>query len=311
MDVLRRRFLLSIGALGFGQLHPQPVLAADSLRIATTPLDAAAEPYYAQEMGFFRDHGIDASVDSLASGAVIANAVLSGAYDVGFAAVVAVAVAHQKGLPLTVIAPASLYLASDPTSVLMVPKNSPAKTARDLNGKTLGASLGTMSQYAPQAWMEKNGADPSSLKMIELSQPAIVAALAAGRIDGAIVAEPFVTQAMANARILANAFDAVGPRIAIGVWFAHRSWAQAHADLVSRFALSMQSSALWANKNHARSAAILARVGKLDPNVATTMRRVVYPETLVASELQPVIDLTARFGGIPATFAAEDLVFHP
>jgi NitT/TauT family transport system substrate-binding protein len=308
----RRSVLAGLGAGLTAAALPSRARASDALHIASIPLDAGAEAYYAYDLGYFRDAGIDAQVDSIPSGAAIASAVASGAIDIGFSNLISIAVAYKHNVPVTLLAPGSLYTASIPTSVLMVPKNSTAKTARDLNGKTMAVNgLKTITQYAPQFWIDKNGGDSTTVKYIEMSFPQIVESLGANRIDAAIVADPFIAQAKGGARILADAYDAIGSRYVIGCWFTTKQWAAAHPDLASRFAQVIARTAQWANTHKPQSGDILAKYGKMDPAVAATMLRVDYAPRFVRAEMQPVIDLAARYGGLTASFPADELVYVP
>jgi NitT/TauT family transport system substrate-binding protein len=306
----RRTALTSLGAGAAALALPSRAFANDALHVASIPLDAGAEAYYAYDLGYFRDAGIDAQIDSIPSGAAILAAVAGGAVDIGFSNLISIAVAYKHNVPVTLIAPGSLYTASIPTSVLMVPANSPAKTARDLNGKTLGVNgLKTITQYAPQLWIDKNGGDSTTVKFVEMTFPQIIAALGANRIDAAIVADPFIAQAKPAARVLADAYDAIGSRYIIGCWFATTQWAAAHMDLATRFAQVIAKTAQWANTHKPQSGAILAKYSKMDPAVAATMLRVDYAPRFAKADMQPVIDLVARYGGLPATFPAEELIY--
>jgi NitT/TauT family transport system substrate-binding protein len=309
----RRNALAGLGAGLAAAAAPRAAFAAnDPLHIASIPLDAGAEAYYAYDMGYFRDAGIDATVDSIPSGAAILAAVAGGAVDVGFANLISIAVAYKHNVPVTLLAPGSLYTASIPTSVLMVPANSPAKTGRDLNGKTLAVNgLKTITQYAPELWIDKNGGDSTTVKFVEMTFPQIVEALGQNRIDAAIVADPFIAQAKPAARILADAYDAIGSRYIIGCWFSTTQWAAAHPALAGRFAQAIARTAQWANTHKPASGAILAKYSKMDPAVAATMLRVDYAPRFVKSDMQPVIDLVARYGGLPATFPADELIYKP
>jgi NitT/TauT family transport system substrate-binding protein len=308
----RRSVLVGLGAGLAAAALPSRARASDALHVATIPLDAGAEAYYALDMGFFRDAGIDAQVDAITSGAATASAVASGAIDVGFSNLISIAAAFKRNIPFTLLAPGSLYTASIPTSVLMVPAASPVKTAHDLNGKTLAVNgLKTITQYAPQLWIDKNGGDSTTVKFIEMSFPDIVAGLAANRIDAAIVADPFIAQAKSGARILADAYDAIGSRYIIGCWFTTRQWAAAHSDLAARFTQAIARTAQWANTHKPQSGAILAKYAKMDPAVTAAMLRVDYAPRFTVAEMQPVIDLAARYGGLPSTFPADELVYKP
>jgi hypothetical protein len=50
-------------------------------------------------------------------------------------------------------------------------------------------------------------------------------------------------------------------------------------------------------------------VGKLSPDTVAQMARVRYPNAVRTTEMQPVIDVSAKYGLIPATFPAQALLF--
>jgi NitT/TauT family transport system substrate-binding protein len=308
----RHTLLAGLGAGFAAAALPSVARAADTVNIATIPLDAGAEVYYAADMGYFRDAGIDAQIQPIPSGAAISAAVAAGAIDIGFSNLISIAAAYKRNIPFTLLAPGSLYTATIPTSVLMVPINSPAKTAKDLNGKTFAVNgLKTITQYVPQLWMDKNGGDSSTIKFVEMTFPTIIEALGANRIDAAIVADPFIAKAKSNARILADAYDAIGSRYIIGCWFSTKQWATAHRDVAARFASTIAKTAAWANAHKPLSGAILAKYAKMDPAVAASMLRVDYAPAFSVAQMQPLIDLAARYGGLPSAFPADELIFKP
>jgi NitT/TauT family transport system substrate-binding protein len=312
---MQRRDVLLSGLAGAAALAgvPRQARAADALRITTIPLDSAAEPYFALEQGFFRDAGIDATVEPIASSAAIGPAVASGSVDVGYTNLLTAAIAYKHGAPFTLIAPGSSYVVQAPTSVLMVPTNSPVKIAKDLNGRIFGVNgLKTIGQYIPQYWIDKNGGDSTTVKYVEMTLPDLVQALASNRIDAAIISEPFVAEAKANnARVLANAFDAVGNAFIVGCWFSTVEWAKAHPALVAKFAQVMDRTASWAKTHETESGVILAKYGKIDPQLVRKMVRAVYTPRFDVAQMQPLIDLAARYGGLPATFPVSEMIYKP
>ena len=289
-------------------------VAADApiaLRIATNPIDSGAEVFYADDLGSFAKAGLTVQIQPGSNGAAIAAAVASDAIDIGYADIGALSKAHSRGIDFSIIAPAALWDASTPVNALMVAKNSPIHSAKDLEGKTIAVpGLGTSAAFAVNAWLDANGADVSTVKFIELPYGAMPAALEAGRIDAAHVAEPFVSVAREHARVLASADDALGKFYLRTVWFARSSWANDHPDAVARFAAVIRQTARWANdkRNQAKSAAILVSHTKIDPGVVAAMARVHYGESLDASLLQPELDVNAKYDHF-AAFPAGDLIY--
>lgn len=291
-----------------------PVVADDTIqvRVSTNPIDSGAEVYYADDLGFFAKAGLSVQIQPGQNGAAIAAAVASNAIDIGYADIGALSKAHTQGIDFSIIAPAAMWDSSAPVNVLMVAKKSPIHGAKDLNGKTIAVpGLGTGAAIAVNAWLEANGADLTTIKFIELPYAAMPAALEAGRIDAAHVAEPFVSVAKQNARVLALADGALGKVYLRTVWFSRTSWAKAHPDVVARFAAVMSQTATWANdkRNQGKSAAILVQHTKIDPSVVASMVRVRYGESLDATLLQPEINANAKYNHF-TSFAADELIYR-
>jgi NitT/TauT family transport system substrate-binding protein len=292
--------LFSASAAGLAQ--------GTTIRVATSPNDSGAEAFYALDMGFFKDAGLDVDVISLSNASLIHAGVMSGSIDIGSISIPPAALAHDRGLPYVLVAPGAVYSSKTPTSALVVAKASPIKTGRDLNGKTIGVrDLTNIGSVATEAWIDQNGGDSKTVKFVELPDSASAAAVVQGRVDAASIAEPFLDQALKlDTRILAPTYNAIARDFMIGAWFSTSDYAKTHPDVIRKFEAVILQTARWANKNHARSAQILAKYAKVD--VSPEMARVEYADRLTPSQLQPVIDAAARYGSIKTSFPASDLL---
>lgn len=301
--------VVALAALALPAASQTPPLV---LRLSTNPIDSGAEVFYAKDLGFFAKAGLDVTIQPGANGSAIAAAVASGAVDIGYADLGSLAKAHVKGIDFVVIAPAALWVESAPVNVLVVGRNSTLKTGRDFTGKTVAVpGLGTGAEYAVHAWIDKTGGDSTTVKYIELTYSAMPAALEAGRIDAAHVAEPFVAEAKAAGRVLTSADNAMGSEYLRTVWFASKDWAARNPDAVARFAAAMKETATWANNraNYPKSAEILEKWAKIDPVLAGTMTRARYGEVLSAALMQTEVDTTAKYGNF-TSFPATDMLYR-
>lgn len=291
---------------------PLPARAATALRLATLPIDGTALAYYAKDLNYFQDAGLDVAIQNISNGAVITSAVIANSIDIGWSNIVSLAAAYKRGLPVVIIAAGGIHTTGSLATQLMVRKDSPLRTAADLTGKTIGCTgLANIGQYAPELWIDKNGGTSSSVKFIEVPLPELPSALEAGRVDAAWLAEPFIAAAQPFARTFATCFDAVAPRWMLGAWFTTPAWASAHRDVVEAFRTVMSKTATWANANQPQSALILAKYSNLDPNLLKSMHRITYGTRPEAAQIQPVIDLSARYGAISASFPAQELMYSP
>ena len=78
---------------------------------------------------------------------------------------------------------------------------------------------------------------------------------------------------------------------------------------MKKFAAAMLETARWANANPVASGKILEKYTKLP--VSPTMARVLYPERMIPSEAQPLIDASARYGALKKTFPASEIFPSP
>lgn len=281
------------------------------VRIATNPIDSGAEVFYADDLGIFAKAGLNVQIQPGANGAAIAASVAGNAIDIGYADIGALAKAHTRGIDFSVIAPAALWDSTAPVNTILVAKNSPIHSAKDLDGKTIAVpGLGTAAEFIVHDWLDANGGDSTTVKFLELPYSAMPAALESGRIDAAQVAEPFVSVAKLHARVLASADDTLGKLYLRTVWFARTSWAAEHPDLVARFVSAMKQTAAWANdkRNQAKSAALLVQHTKIDPALVASMVRARFGESLDTRLIQPEIDLNAKYDHFTA-FPAAELIY--
>lgn len=278
------------------------------IHIAVSPVDTGAQPLYAQELGLFKKAGLDVTITSLFNSGATVSGVAAGTFDIAEATVLGLAVAHAKGLPFVIIAPAAIYSTKAPTSLCAVAKNSPIKTAKDLNGKTIGVSdLLGLGQVAAHAWLEKNGADTSSVKFVEIPFSSLAPALVAGRIDAGVLVDPNLQVALnaGQARVLAKCYDAIAPEFLNAAFFTTSDYAKSHPDVIRRFVTVMAETARWANAHQPESAQILEKWTRIPATPG--MVRAVYSDRLRAAQVQPVIDALVQAKEIGAPFRATDL----
>ncbi len=279
-----------------------------TLRVGNVPIDSSSEILAAQSEGFLAKQGLAVDIQSFSNGSAIAAAVVSGALDIGGINVLSLAAAHEKGLPLKILASGSTYTTKNPTTVMLVPNASTLKAARDLNGKTVGINvLKGIAHISAQAWIDRNGGDSKSVKFIEMPFATMPAALTANRVDAAVVAEPQLSQSHNDARFFGKSYDGIGDLWMIDAWAANDAWIAANPDVARRFSEAMRQAAVWANKNQDKTAEFVSTATKIDLAVVRGMKRATFLEHVNLNVVQPVIDVGSQYGGLSAKFSAADL----
>lgn len=304
----RSAALAGVAGLAFGATLPAPArAAAPRIRVGFDPIDAECNLFVGVANGTFARAGLDVEAQPMKNGAASAAAVLGGSLDAGGINVSSFLAAAQRKLPFVLVATGEMYTTAAPTAALLVPKDSPLATARDLGGKTVAVNLiNGLGHLGARTWIDKNGGDSRAVRWVEMPFAAMPAALEARRVDAIMAVEPALGVAAPQARIFAQAYDAIAPRFLIGGWVATRDWAAANADAVRRFNAAIRVASAWCNGHRAESAEILGRITHVDVAAIRTMTRATFSEReSPAALLQPVIDAAAKYGIVSAMPAAD------
>ncbi len=307
----RTSFLAGLSAFAATAL---PATAQDALtpvRVAAVPNDDVSPLLYAKQAGLFKRVGLDVTIQPATSGAAIAAAVVGGSFEVGLASMMAQLTAHVRGVPLTIIAPSLVYLTADPAALLVVANDSPIRSVRDLPGKVITCSaIRDVNWVSMRAFADANGVDSETIKFVEMPQSEVPAALDAKRVDGGILLNPNLQEALGTGRfrVVCKPFDGVAQRWLVAAWSSNTDYAQKNPTVIQRFSQVVFTATRYANDHHAETAPLLATFAGIDPTHVMAMKRVTCAEYLDVRDIQPAIEAAARYRVIDRRFAASDLI---
>jgi len=305
----------ALAAVACTLLVPRVVVAQQKLTTITMaglPEDSATPVLFGISSGAFRKAGLEVTMQVQRSGPSVASGIAGGAYQIGKVSLNPLIDAHSKGIPFVIVAPGGMSTKDNPIAGLMVKTDSPIKKASDLNGKTIAVgALNDIFTLAMRTWMEKNGGNPSTLKLVEIPISAIGAAIEAGRVDGGSANEPVLSSALESGKlhVIARTFDAISPKFMFTAYVALRAWADANREAVKQFQRVVHESALYSNTHHSATVDDIAKFTGLDPEKVKKMARTQGAVTTEPALIQPVIDAAAYFHDIPAKFPAKDLIW--
>lgn len=306
----RRTFLAGAAAL---IALPVAAGAADPsvVNVGMVPLDIDGIVSYTQDLGYYNAAGLAVRLTMLSSGPAIANAVVGGSLDIGAGNVGSVIVARSRGIRLKLIAAAGIATSLEDTEPIDVRRDSPIRTAADLNGKIIGINaVKTLQHAAVLLWIDKHGGDSKTVKFIEMTISEMPAALESGRVDAVLPGEPFTTMMRANSRSLGSQYESMKLPIPIFGLFATDDWLAAHGEVAAKFVGALKKAAGFANAHHTQTAPMLMRLTKVDPRLAVRMGRTTYGTNLDAGMLQPVIDVLLQYGMLDKSTDANDVLWQ-
>jgi NitT/TauT family transport system substrate-binding protein len=183
----RRRFLkssaLTAGALA-SPLAPWRARAAGPLKQVTMTLDwlyqgPNAGFMLAHEKGFYEDAGLDVSIAAGKGSASTAQLIASKASQIGFSDGYVVANGDSKGMSIRTVG--SIFRRNP--GAIMLFADSPIKTPKDLEGKTIAISAGSAVTQQFPAFCKGTGVDPSKVQIVNIDPAGIGPAIINGQVD--------------------------------------------------------------------------------------------------------------------------------
>jgi NitT/TauT family transport system substrate-binding protein len=302
----------SLAMIGAAALGGRTVRAQDiqTLRVVGQANDGFKSVYYGVKSGLFKKYGLDVQTTMSASGAAAAAALIGGAADIAYTNILTVVQAHAHNVPMVFVATGNFLLSGKSPTLMLVRKDSPIKTGRDMNGKTLGsASLRDINAAASFAWIDKAGGDSSTVRVVEVPASAGAAFLEQNRADAVTLNEPAASLALATGavRVLAQPYDAIIGGLAAGL-VAMMPYIEANCDVMTRFAKAMHEASMWTNTHQAETIPMVAGYSGIDPEIIAKGARFTDADYVEPRYIQPLITLFAKYGLIDKTFPAQDII---
>jgi NitT/TauT family transport system substrate-binding protein len=288
--------------------------APTTIRFITSPSDDLLPFWYAQSKDMFRTAGLNVVVVKVTNGALATQGVIAGVADVGRASLSSLIAAHVRGIPFVLVAPSAIHRhATSVNSAILVAANSPLKSPLDLQGKTVSCTaIGDIGYLGLRAMIDAQGGDSSTVKWVEIPISAAAAAVEAGRIDGSVSAEPYMSRDLSagKVRMLVDMLDGYPGEILEGAFFSTHDFAAANTDALARFASVLRQGAIYANAHGNELIPLLVTNTGMEPDVAAHMRRAMNGVNFDPSQVQPVIDVAAKYKVLPHGFDAHEMFLN-
>ena len=122
--------------------------------------------------------------------------------------------------------------------------------------------------------------------------------------------EPAVSQALSSGkiRVLANPYEAVGGTVMTAGFAAMGPAIAKNPDVMARFAKAMYESSRYTNTHLAQTVDLVAAYSGATVDVVAHSTRFIDASYLEAKNLQPLIDLCAKYGLIDHDFPAQEVI---
>ncbi|MFT3691195.1 ABC transporter substrate-binding protein [Paenirhodobacter sp.] len=189
-----------------------PAFAEDvTFLIDWLPSGDKAAVYYGVEKGYFKDAGLDVTIQSGRGSSDVVTKLATGAADIGTGGLSALLQARaESGAPVTAIA--AIYTVQP--DAIFTTEGSGITRLKDLEGKTVATATFSASNVVWPILLKENGIDADSIRLLKVDPGALAPMLATGQIAATI-----------NWLTVAPAFE--GPLAEVGKVLHNIPWSDA------------------------------------------------------------------------------------
>jgi NitT/TauT family transport system substrate-binding protein len=272
------------------------------IRASTIPTADSAAFEVARAKGYFAEEGLDIDPTPLVGGAAGIPALMSGQLQVASTNIVSAILAASQGLDIVIIAAGNSTGPNPPDFMgLMAAPNTPLKTGKDFEGKKIAVNTrnNIIWLYARQ-WVESTGGDPNKVTYSEVPFPQMGDALQQGRVDAAMMVEPFLSSSVKGgvAANVAWPYNAVQKNLPVAEYVTTRAYADAHPGFAEKFGRAYAKGVDWANANVHSDAFfdILAGYTRIPAERMKEATMPVYIKGISVAELKQIAELMKHQG---------------
>lgn len=284
-----------------------------AITVASLPTANLASVQLGQQQGFFEDEGLDVTIQNVQSGSAMITGVLGGSFDFIAAGYVPVFTAQSQGLPLK-------FLAGNDTGantpdkdwqIVVAGKDSPVKTPQDMANATVAVNaLKGVAEVQVRASLEKQGIDDTNMKLTEIPFPEMPVALSEGRVDAALVPEPFVKAVLdAGGHVVDTPYVVMGKDFPNGAWETSQEVIDRDPDTVAAFTRAIIKAVEYARDNPDAVRKIIPEYTSVSPEMANAIRLPVFNPDLPIDQMQELIGYTKKYGTLEKDLTAADLIY--
>jgi ABC-type nitrate/sulfonate/bicarbonate transport system substrate-binding protein len=214
--------------------------------------------WIAKDQGFFDKEGLDVELVRFASGAQVNQALLAGSLDFGYTGFGPAIFAAAQHLPFLMIANGAYSDAENPANAIIVRRDSPYKTIKDLDGKRIAVqSRGTIEHLVAEIAAANAGI---SVKIVELPFEYQEKALSRGDVDAVSAHTPNVEwMELKGHRVLERIPGGSIPYFQIANLTVRRDYAEKNPDVVVRMVKAFIRTNRWIMDHQAEAKAIVVQ----------------------------------------------------
>jgi NitT/TauT family transport system substrate-binding protein len=275
-------------------------LEKTDITLGTMTIADTAPVQIAIDKGLFKAEGLNVKTEVIQGGAAGIPLLKSGRLDFSFGNYVSLLTAGVKDPGFKPKIVAEGFQSASKTHTVMVRKDSPYRTIKDLEGKKIGVNTRrNISTLLIRAAAKPQGIEFDEDKnFVEVAPPAMEQALKSKSVEAVQAIEPFGTQMQQSigARMISDLSSGPTADFPIAGYAATEKFIQDNPKTTAAFQRALQKAQGMAADRKLVQDILPTYAKGITEEVASTMSYGTFPTTLNATRLQRVADVMLQFG---------------
>ncbi|WP_410625901.1 ABC transporter substrate-binding protein [Amycolatopsis sp. cmx-8-4] len=281
-----------------------------TLRVGLLNVVDTAPFYRAFDRGYFKDEHINIEIEKFRGGPDAISELVARKIDIAFTSYPGALTAQASGAVDLKIA-AAAYTARNSHLMLMGLPDGPLTHAREAPGKRIAVTAtGSISDIGTMLALRDADVDPGTISWVSLSMDDMLGALRRGEVDGAVMAEPYVTQAEEAGAV--PVLDVTLGRTALlplSGWFVTAEQVKSQGEVIRGFQRALARGVSDVQKRDIRDL-VLTKYLNVTPAQVDDVRIGTYPEVVDPVEIKKVADLMSLNGFLHTPVDVRKMVIH-
>jgi NitT/TauT family transport system substrate-binding protein len=282
------------------------------VRINKIPIAPYVPTEVALSRGWFKEEGLDVSIDTIAAGAVSIQAMAGGKLDVIYTSLDIGLRSYSRGFDVVILSNMNISAQKGKDAAgLLVRKDGAIKSLKQLEGKRVAVNnLQNVNWAYAREGIQRAGGDPAKVQFLEVNFPQMVDALLGNQVDAAFTTEPFTTIGGGTGKleVLSYVFTEVQPGLNIAGWVASGKWVRENPKAAQAFRRVIQRAIDLLEGNPQEKTKAILQFTKLSPDLLQRITLDKWTTKLDPADLQKQLEVYRRQGLVDQTYDVKKII---